>query len=210
MNELKEIEIKKLSGSEIFQNGSNKLDFDLLSFWQWSSSDVVSNATRGILAGLAALLWFPWIFLLGFSLKGLKSFIPFIQNNWEDAIMLAFFVSFITSAISLFYILTKISKFDVFQKFIRNPRKASLEKCKLNLKNASIPDLGLEEITRLEKDIKKLETEKREYILSHEIKKSENIQSPENKECPMCAETVKAKAIICRFCNHKFEPDIIG
>ena len=50
MNELKEIEIKKLSGGEIFQNGANKLDFDLLSFWQWSSSDVVSNATRGILA----------------------------------------------------------------------------------------------------------------------------------------------------------------
>jgi len=50
MNELKEIEIKKLSGGEIFQNGSKKLDFDLLSFWQWSSSDIVSNTTRGILA----------------------------------------------------------------------------------------------------------------------------------------------------------------
>ena len=49
-NELKEIEITKLSGDEIFQNGSKKLDFNLLSFWQWSSSDVVSNATRGILA----------------------------------------------------------------------------------------------------------------------------------------------------------------
>ena len=50
MNELKEIEITKLSGDEKFQNGSNQLDFNLLSFWQWSSSDVVSNATRGILA----------------------------------------------------------------------------------------------------------------------------------------------------------------
>ena len=50
MNELKEIEITKLSGDEIFQNGSKKLDFNLLSFWQWSSSDVVSNYTRGILA----------------------------------------------------------------------------------------------------------------------------------------------------------------
>ena len=29
MKELKEIEIKKLSGGEIFQNGSKKLDFDL-------------------------------------------------------------------------------------------------------------------------------------------------------------------------------------
>ena len=50
MNELKELEITKRSGNEKFQNGSNNLDFNLLSFWQWSSSDVVSNATRGILA----------------------------------------------------------------------------------------------------------------------------------------------------------------
>ena len=50
MNELKEIEITKRSGNEKFQNGSNNLDFNLLSFWQWSSSDVVSNYTRGILA----------------------------------------------------------------------------------------------------------------------------------------------------------------
>ena len=50
MNGLKEIEITKLSGDEMFQNGRKNLDFNLLSFWQWSSSDVVSNATRGILA----------------------------------------------------------------------------------------------------------------------------------------------------------------
>jgi len=28
---------------------------------------------------------------------------------------------------------------------------------------------------------------------------------PDEKECPMCAETVKARAKICRFCGHKFE-----
>ena len=50
MNDLKEIEITKHSGEEKFRDGSNKLDFNLLSFWQWSSSDVVSNYTRGILA----------------------------------------------------------------------------------------------------------------------------------------------------------------
>ena len=27
----------------------------------------------------------------------------------------------------------------------------------------------------------------------------------DTKECPMCAETVKAKAKICRFCKHEFE-----
>ena len=50
MNELKELEITKRSGNEKFRDGSKNLDFNLLSFWQWSSSDVVSNATRGILA----------------------------------------------------------------------------------------------------------------------------------------------------------------
>ena len=50
MNDLKEIEITKHSGEEKFRDGCNNLDFNLLSFWQWSSSDVVSNYTRGILA----------------------------------------------------------------------------------------------------------------------------------------------------------------
>ena len=50
MSELKEIEITKRSGDEKFRDGNNNLDFNLLSFWQWSSSDIVSNATRGILA----------------------------------------------------------------------------------------------------------------------------------------------------------------
>ena len=50
MNDLKEIEITKHSGEEKFRDGSNNLDFNLLSFWQWGSSDVVSNYTRGIFA----------------------------------------------------------------------------------------------------------------------------------------------------------------
>ena len=38
------------SGRERFKDGSKELDFDLLSFWQWSASDLLSNATRGIVA----------------------------------------------------------------------------------------------------------------------------------------------------------------
>ena len=32
----------------------------------------------------------------------------------------------------------------------------------------------------------------------------------DTKECPMCAETVKAKAKICRFCRHEFETEEIN
>ena len=37
-------------GSERFHQEGNDLGFDLLGFWEWSASDVVSNATRGRLA----------------------------------------------------------------------------------------------------------------------------------------------------------------
>jgi len=50
MGELDQIRMQRRSGSEPFRNGAEELDFDLLSFWQWSSSDIVSNATRGVLA----------------------------------------------------------------------------------------------------------------------------------------------------------------
>lgn len=50
MNELGRIELKRHEGHEPFHLQGRSLGFDLLSFWQWSSSDIVSNATRGVLA----------------------------------------------------------------------------------------------------------------------------------------------------------------
>lgn len=47
---LGKIEVKRRSGNEPFHNDGQPLGFDLLCFWQWSSSDIVSNATRGIIA----------------------------------------------------------------------------------------------------------------------------------------------------------------
>lgn len=38
------------TGDELFHAGSRRLGFDLLDFWRWSVSDLVSNATRGRLA----------------------------------------------------------------------------------------------------------------------------------------------------------------
>ncbi len=31
----------------------------------------------------------------------------------------------------------------------------------------------------------------------------------DTKDCPMCAETIKAAAQICRFCGHIFEPAVV-
>lgn len=50
MGELRRIPQVRRTGNEPFCDGGCPLGFDLLSFWQWSASDVVSNATRGVLA----------------------------------------------------------------------------------------------------------------------------------------------------------------
>src|SRR5215208_5272042 len=42
--------LTRKSGRERFRDGANELDFDLLSFWQWSASNLLSNATRGVVA----------------------------------------------------------------------------------------------------------------------------------------------------------------
>lgn len=38
------------TGKEAFVASGEAMGFDLLSFWQWSCSDLISNATRGVLA----------------------------------------------------------------------------------------------------------------------------------------------------------------
>jgi hypothetical protein len=47
---LNRIEAQRKLGTERFRNGTTLLDFNLLDFWQWSSSDLVSNALRGRVA----------------------------------------------------------------------------------------------------------------------------------------------------------------
>ena len=50
MPNLGPINPKRRSGTESFHDSNRPLGFDLLSLWQWSASNVVSNATRGIVA----------------------------------------------------------------------------------------------------------------------------------------------------------------
>jgi len=38
------------TGAERFCDGERELPFDVLSFWRWSASDLLSNATRGVVA----------------------------------------------------------------------------------------------------------------------------------------------------------------
>lgn len=48
--ELGPLEMKRLTGRESFHDGKTCQGFDILGFWQWAASDLVSNANRGILA----------------------------------------------------------------------------------------------------------------------------------------------------------------
>ncbi len=45
-----ELKIARKTGREPFTRAGKQLDHTLLDFWRWSASDLVSNATRGILA----------------------------------------------------------------------------------------------------------------------------------------------------------------
>ena len=47
---LEKLEVVRKDGGERFRAGGSDLDFSVLDFWRWSASDLVSNATRGILA----------------------------------------------------------------------------------------------------------------------------------------------------------------
>ena len=47
---LGQIPAVRRSGAERFHDNGKDLKFNLLGFWQWSASDIVSNATRGRLA----------------------------------------------------------------------------------------------------------------------------------------------------------------
>ena len=44
------LDIKKKTGREPFYSGGAMRDFDVLDYWRWATSDLVSNASRGILA----------------------------------------------------------------------------------------------------------------------------------------------------------------
>ncbi len=50
MSELGPIAVERRKGNEAFYDGARKLGFSLMEFRQWSASDLVSNATRGVLA----------------------------------------------------------------------------------------------------------------------------------------------------------------
>jgi len=50
MNPLAAIHSIKRSGDEYFHIDGNQIDSNLLSFWRWSSSELLGNALRGVLA----------------------------------------------------------------------------------------------------------------------------------------------------------------
>lgn len=62
----------------------------------------------------------------------------------------------------------------------------------------------IEAIEELDDAIIEKQSEKRDIIAKEDDKLSTKSFEDESKECPMCAELVKSKARICRFCNYSF------
>lgn len=50
MNLKEKFHINCKTGNEPFTSNENNLPFNLLDFWKWSVSDILSNSTRGVLA----------------------------------------------------------------------------------------------------------------------------------------------------------------
>lgn len=49
-NNLEKLALTRKSGQERFHRSGESAGFDVFAFWQWSASDLISNATRGCLA----------------------------------------------------------------------------------------------------------------------------------------------------------------
>jgi hypothetical protein len=49
-SQLERLDVKRKTGQELFHISSRPVGFNLLSFWQWSASNLASNALRGVLA----------------------------------------------------------------------------------------------------------------------------------------------------------------
>lgn len=94
MADLPRLHIHRLKGNEPFTVAGGPTGFDLLSFWQWSSSDLVVNVVRGLLAeylvaqalGLAEEVRDPWQPYDLKTLRGLTLEVKscsYLQSWWQ-------------------------------------------------------------------------------------------------------------------------------
>ncbi len=70
MNLSEKLHLSLKSGNENFSFDNQNLNFSLLDFWRWSVSDILSNATRGILAE----------FIIA---KALNTDVANVRNEWD-------------------------------------------------------------------------------------------------------------------------------
>lgn len=82
----------------------------------------------------------------------------------------------------------------------------------ITVKGVSINSESLNDMVKANLFVQKAKSESLSELEANRINEFSLTQKPQqisagstNKECPMCAETVKVNAKICRFCRHNFE-----
>ena len=142
-----------------------------------------------------------------FGLFGLGSFIRF-RTSIKDAIDTAIifvligigmavgvglFLHALIVAVILYIILFVISLIKTHQE--------KIEDIEIKAKLQALKSVNLDEGINAENEVKDINNEGQDPLETEEAK------VPKKKICPQCAEKVKAKAVVCRYCGYEFDDE---
>lgn len=200
-NELKSLEEELSKCKALFEDKQNEYD-NINSVGDWSLFKAKFNKVVGIIC------------IIGFAICFLLS-IKFINDNYEFADYTMYSIMF-----GLTFLFVGIR---CFMKINFNKRKSQEERLAAEQKKSRL----LNEINSLRSSIQELELkvakqrsllkETKDKYMQHMVNQQDLLDKEisaintassdldDTKECPQCAEIIKVKAKICRFCGYRLD-----